>query len=171
MCLLFWFCWICWSFFFFLMIRRPPGSTRTDTLFPYTTLFRSSAHRGVDFGSTRLRDPQAERHILIGRQMGIERVGLEHHRDAALRRWQRGDVARADADAAARQILESRDRAQQRGLAAARGADDDRELAVGNVDRHVAQYLGLAEAFARSEESRERKESGATVRHRLDPEH
>src|SRR3546814_10023036 len=28
---------------FFLMIRRPPRSTRTDTLFPYTTLFRSRA--------------------------------------------------------------------------------------------------------------------------------
>src|SRR3546814_6341299 len=27
--------------FFFLKIRRPPRSTRTDTLFPYTTLFRS----------------------------------------------------------------------------------------------------------------------------------
>src|SRR3546814_15619779 len=31
-------CIVC---FFFLMIRRPPRSTRTDTLFPYTTLFRS----------------------------------------------------------------------------------------------------------------------------------
>src|SRR3546814_9876369 len=30
--------------FFFLMIRRPPRSTRTDTLFPYTTLFRSPYH-------------------------------------------------------------------------------------------------------------------------------
>src|SRR3546814_7362061 len=29
--------------FFFFTIRRPPGSTRTDTLFPYTTLFRSLA--------------------------------------------------------------------------------------------------------------------------------
>src|SRR3546814_19917560 len=29
------------SCFFFLIIRRPPKSTRTDTLFPYTTLFRS----------------------------------------------------------------------------------------------------------------------------------
>src|SRR3546814_14085258 len=29
------------SVFFFLSIRRPPRSTRTDTLFPYTTLFRS----------------------------------------------------------------------------------------------------------------------------------
>src|SRR3546814_17963240 len=39
------------SFFFlflfcFLMIRRPPRSTRTDTLFPYTTLFRS--YDGLD---------------------------------------------------------------------------------------------------------------------------
>src|SRR3546814_18978847 len=31
--------------FFFLMIRRPPKSTRTDTLFPYTTLFRSACMR------------------------------------------------------------------------------------------------------------------------------
>src|SRR3546814_7829753 len=29
---------------FFLMIRRPPRSTRTDTLFPYTTLFRSATN-------------------------------------------------------------------------------------------------------------------------------
>src|SRR3546814_19753840 len=38
------------------MIRRPPRSTRTDTLFPYTTLFRSLNHpgspdRGHNFGS------------------------------------------------------------------------------------------------------------------------
>src|SRR3546814_6986029 len=45
--------WVCWNcvgcyYFvvFFLMIRRPPRSTRTDTLFPYTTLFRSGNHRG-----------------------------------------------------------------------------------------------------------------------------
>src|SRR3546814_17059261 len=35
--------WYCICVFFFLMIRRPPRSTRTDTLFPYTTLFRSPA--------------------------------------------------------------------------------------------------------------------------------
>src|SRR3546814_7076205 len=34
--------------FFFLMIRRPPRSTRTDTLFPYTTLFRSSAFKNAN---------------------------------------------------------------------------------------------------------------------------
>src|SRR3546814_5250280 len=32
-------------FLFFLMIPRPPRSTRTDTLFPYTTLFRAAAGR------------------------------------------------------------------------------------------------------------------------------
>src|SRR3546814_5716867 len=38
--------------FCFLMIRRPPRSTRTDTLLPYTTLFRthSSHHRRSSFG-------------------------------------------------------------------------------------------------------------------------
>src|SRR3546814_19807935 len=34
--------------FFFLMIRRPPRSTRTDTLFPYTTLCRSVANELID---------------------------------------------------------------------------------------------------------------------------
>src|SRR3546814_10335689 len=43
--------------FFFLMIRRPPRSTRTDTLFPYTTLFRSDrrsagwCHAGIEDSS------------------------------------------------------------------------------------------------------------------------
>src|SRR3546814_6981025 len=35
-----------WCLSFFLMIRRPPRSTRTDTLFPYTTLFRSAGPLG-----------------------------------------------------------------------------------------------------------------------------
>src|SRR3546814_14767368 len=45
-----WFCAEEYSIFFFLMIRRPPRSTRTDTLFPYTTLFRSQPdhHRRCD---------------------------------------------------------------------------------------------------------------------------
>src|SRR3546814_9153865 len=32
------------------MIRRPPRSTRTDTLFPYTTLFRSATQHGLGIG-------------------------------------------------------------------------------------------------------------------------
>src|SRR3546814_19493248 len=46
------------------MIRRPPRFTRTDTLFPYTTLFRSPAavkrtHQGGDVGIIRLMFPDA----------------------------------------------------------------------------------------------------------------
>src|SRR3546814_3372930 len=41
--------------FFFLMIRRPPRSTRTDTLFPYTTLFRSAGEAGA--GSRQYHEP------------------------------------------------------------------------------------------------------------------
>src|SRR3546814_16279216 len=37
--------------FFFLRIRRPPRSTRTDTLFPYTTLFRSGRDARKDRGA------------------------------------------------------------------------------------------------------------------------
>src|SRR3546814_19805783 len=37
----------CCRWIFFLMIRRPPRSTRTDTLFPYTTLFRSLSAAGA----------------------------------------------------------------------------------------------------------------------------
>src|SRR3546814_9026221 len=44
--------------FFFLMIRRPPRSTRTDTLFPYTTLFRSPE------GLLLRRRPRRNRHLL-----------------------------------------------------------------------------------------------------------
>src|SRR3546814_4007742 len=40
------------------MIRRPPRSTRTDTLFPYTTLFRSVRERGARARATR----RASRH-------------------------------------------------------------------------------------------------------------
>src|SRR3546814_4628460 len=45
---------------FFLMIRRPPRSTRTDTLLPYTTLFRSARTdpRGVRFPLGFTRSPR-----------------------------------------------------------------------------------------------------------------
>src|SRR3546814_6912384 len=66
--------------FFFLMIRRPPRSTRTDTLFPYTTLFRSEV--GI------VRQLQDERRVhrpdlLLPRMRGhqpLEAV-LAHHPD------------------------------------------------------------------------------------------
>src|SRR3546814_3431043 len=46
--------------FFFLMIRRPPRSTRTDTLFPYTTLFRSTSVDVTDKGNPNLQGPMVQ---------------------------------------------------------------------------------------------------------------
>src|SRR3546814_15869971 len=43
------------------MIRRPPGSTRTDTLFPYTTLFRSRRGVAYDVGERLLHDAVHDR--------------------------------------------------------------------------------------------------------------
>src|SRR3546814_5953329 len=47
------------GYFFFLMIRRPPRSTRTDTLFPYTTLFRSPT-LNIDNDIARLEDKSSK---------------------------------------------------------------------------------------------------------------
>src|SRR3546814_2060844 len=73
------------------MIRRPPRSTLTDTLFPYTTLFRSRARA---FEQDAL-DHDAGVHGEIGpRLRGIE-VG---HRGRAARAVALGDLVQADAE-------------------------------------------------------------------------
>src|SRR3546814_14229466 len=78
-------------FFFFLMIRRPPRSTRTDTLFPYTTLFRSRRRaarvvhiHGADGRGGRLNQGRgvgfAQRyHAVGGVEFGRGRVRSEEH--------------------------------------------------------------------------------------------
>src|SRR3546814_16365849 len=66
-------------FFFFLMIRRPPRATRTDTLFPYTTLFRSGAGRAAEL---LLRDEfggaAGDRALAVGRDLRLAPVGDRH---------------------------------------------------------------------------------------------
>src|SRR3546814_19729912 len=67
------------SFFCFLMIRRPPRSTRTDTLLPYTTLFRSiikSRHSKYLLRALRLDDCPLERTSLLFDGYR-KRIGLE----------------------------------------------------------------------------------------------
>src|SRR3546814_2924250 len=79
-------------FFFFLMIRRPPRSTRTDTLFPYTTLFRSPGRgraRGLfDLGFLELDMLAHDRVIFAERQLlGLgARVLLGHIEEAGVSR-------------------------------------------------------------------------------------
>src|SRR3546814_8031215 len=60
------------TFFFFLMIRRPPRSTRTDTLFPYTTLFRSADdhRRRRIFREIDRRAGAVPAHHTVGRDVG-----------------------------------------------------------------------------------------------------
>src|SRR3546814_14776120 len=62
--------------FIFLMIRRPPISTRTDTLFPYTTLFRS-ADAGGDHGDADL----AVQIVVERRTPDDVRVGIDQFAD------------------------------------------------------------------------------------------
>src|SRR3546814_8207747 len=70
------------------MIRLPPRSTRTDTLFPYTTLFRS---RHVDdilvepvhpLARRRRQDQVATRRARFGRRIAAPAIGLRRERDA-----------------------------------------------------------------------------------------
>src|SRR3546814_10765118 len=57
-----------YSVMFFLIIRRPPISTRTDTLFPYTTLFRSLCGLHLEQAVDRV-EPR------LPPQRGIDRIG------------------------------------------------------------------------------------------------
>src|SRR3546814_6165864 len=62
-------------FFFFLMIRRPPRSTRTDTLFPYTTLFRSLRdRRAAEFEIHLSGQPDAWQFRLGGQCCGLRNL-------------------------------------------------------------------------------------------------
>src|SRR3546814_16584317 len=56
-------CYVSDFLFFFLMRRRPPRSTRTDTLVPYTTLFRSAIH-----GEQHAREADQENPAAAGRR-------------------------------------------------------------------------------------------------------
>src|SRR3546814_13708650 len=92
------------------MKRRPPGSTRTDTLFPYTTLFRSAVEQPQRFGDHRRVQHLIHRHRLLQMRLGIFRaigVALDRnmrHRalevvladavDAAVRARKLGEIAR-----------------------------------------------------------------------------
>src|SRR3546814_13448876 len=81
------------------MIRRPPRSTRTDTLFPYTTLFRSERHtpkpKGQDASGKRQRHAAEDQNGIAGgaksaveQQEDQRETGGDHDRQALPRRNQ-----------------------------------------------------------------------------------
>src|SRR3546814_9931839 len=75
------------------MIRRPPRSTRTDTLFPYTTLFRSGRPSEHDAAIGPAIQGGTEDHVDIAAVMGERQAEAFEPGDARLRR----DVGRAAA--------------------------------------------------------------------------
>src|SRR3546814_5396314 len=66
------------SVLFFLMIRRPPRSTRTDTLFPYTTLFRSEWLSSPPRSSNANSRGRRRSHLSKPSKDGFERRSEEH---------------------------------------------------------------------------------------------
>src|SRR3546814_13140553 len=65
---------LCSFFFFFLMIRRQPRSTRTDTLFPYTTLFRSEVQNFVGIAPNQILG-KCETRIIRLKKIGLIEAG------------------------------------------------------------------------------------------------
>src|SRR3546814_9899907 len=65
------------------MIRRPPRSTRTDTLFPYTTLFRSLALERDIFADVQLATPEIGRAHRLHQRIEQEGPALARHRECA----------------------------------------------------------------------------------------
>jgi hypothetical protein len=87
---------------------------------------------------------QAEGHVLAHRHVRVQRVALEDHRDVAVLRLQVVDHLAVDHDLAAGDLFQSGQHAQQRALAAARGADQHDELAIGDVEADAVDNLDLA---------------------------
>ena len=94
------------------------------------------------------RDPQTEREILGDRHARVERIGLEHHPDAAILRVRPGDVPSGDPDLAPGDVHEAGDGVQQRGLPAAGRPEQNDELALGDLERQVVDNADRADLDA-----------------------
>src|SRR3546814_15164978 len=86
--------------FLFLMSLRPPRSTRTDTLFPYTTLFRSLR---LELGASRVADPVVLEAVRA-QHIPFARAG----RDVEIQPEMPGQLHRGHADTAGRGVDQQR---------------------------------------------------------------
>src|SRR3546814_17739721 len=108
------------------MIRRPPKATRTDTLFPYTTLFRSIAGSLAPSGTVTVDDGAAAA-LAAGKSLlpaGIVAVAGRFERGACLR------------------IVDGQGAEIARGIAAYASAEAEAILGCGS--QHIAERLGSA---------------------------
>jgi hypothetical protein len=91
--------------------------------------------------------PQREGDVVEDGEVGIERVVLKHHRHVAAGGRDVVDLAIADPNGAGVDRLESGEQPQQRGLAAAGGAEQHQAFAVGDVEIDRSQRVMGAEAL------------------------
>ena len=91
----------------------------------------------VDLVLLDLAQLQAEGEVVVHAHVRVERVALEHHRDVAVLRRHVVDDPVADEEAPVADLLEAGHAAQRGRLAAARGADQDEELAVLDLEVQV----------------------------------
>ena len=113
---------------------------------------RAQAHQGQHLGHTlarlRRRLPvQPEGHVLRGREIGKQRIALEHHAKATACGRPARDVIALEQHPALVRHVDAADDAQQRGLAAARRAEQADELARLHVQVNAAQHLLIAVAL------------------------
>ena len=121
--------------------RRPALEERLD-LQESTAAF--STRRAISSLGTP-RDAEPEGQVPLRRHPRIERVGLEHHADAAVLGLLPGDVLAVDPDLAGIDVEEPGDGVEQRRLAAARGAEEHDELAGIHLEIEILQHLQVAE--------------------------
>src|SRR3546814_15232539 len=135
-------------FFFFLMIRRPPRSTRTDTLFPYTTLFRSGLLAALlspeVYVHGRFARPDAS--VEVARQSVLHILGVLRDRHSGAHRAEEARALAAEMTAEQLRRVQARQRLQN---------DEDGRKA--DLDRFAA-------VLKRSEERRVGKECVRTFR-------
>src|SRR3546814_7688772 len=119
--------------FFFLMIRRPPRSTRTDTLFPYTTLFRSHdpEFEPCQMGPEAVMHAGAESQVreLLAPRIKLQRLGIDARVQARRRQEHHDPLAFLDLHA-----LE---------LEVALHDADRRDEAVARSERHTSELQSL----------------------------
>ena len=107
-----------------------------------------SGHLGGDLALRHLGNLQTEAHVGRHRHMRVQRVRLEHHRNAALGRLVVGDIGAIEQHLAVGALFQAGNHAKQGGLTAARRADENTELAMGDVQVEPVNDRGVAKGLA-----------------------